>query len=459
MLSARRRGTLAAAVLAVLAVASHGAAAHTGSLRLGEPAPPVPLWLVLLTGGVVIGASFLFASLLTDHATIAAAIDWGVDLGRVDRVRERLRPLGHAVGVGTLALVIAAAFLGPHEAGSNLAVVWVWAGWWAGFTMSVYLVGNTWPAIDPWRRLAALVPERGWTDAPERFGAWPSAVALLGLVWLEVVTPVAEDPVSLGLVVVGYTALVLAGAWYLGTETWFGRIDPVARVFDAYGRLAPVQRTGSGLRLALPGSGLVSGGPDRPARVFVIALLWATTFDGFVSTPAFGGIAGALVGVGVPALAVYALAMVAGYGLFLGVYRLAASLVRRTGPTYVSTAEIADRFAPALLPIAAGYHLAHFLGYLVGLLPVVAAVTVRPFGPAVSAAVLPVPPWFGVLALVFVLLGHVVAIWIAHATAFDLFTGRLQPLRSQYPFIAVMVAYTVTSMWIVIQPVVAPPYL
>ncbi|MFT4881252.1 MAG: hypothetical protein ACI9HI_001255, partial [Salinirussus sp.] len=56
-----------------------------------------------------------------------------------------------------------------------------------------------------------------------------------------------------------------------------------------------------------------------------------------------------------------------------------------------------------------------------------------------------------------ILLGHVLAIWVAHATAYDLFPGRLQAVRSQYPFIAVMVFYTMTSLWLLAQPEVTTP--
>jgi hypothetical protein len=47
-------------------------------------------------------------------------------------------------------------------------------------------------------------------------------------------------------------------------------------------------------------------------------------------------------------------------------------------------------------------------------------------------------------------------VWVAHARAFELFAGRLQPIRSQYPFVVVMVVYTMTSLWIVAQPFAAP---
>jgi hypothetical protein len=69
------------------------------------------------------------------------------------------------------------------------------------------------------------------------------------------------------------------------------------------------------------------------------------------------------------------------------------------------------------------------------------------------------PGWFGGLELAFVLLGHLLAIWVAHATAYELFPGRLQAIRSQYPFVLVMVAYTMISLWIVSQPAIEVPYL
>jgi hypothetical protein len=70
-----------------------------------------------------------------------------------------------------------------------------------------------------------------------------------------------------------------------------------------------------------------------------------------------------------------------------------------------------------------------------------------------------VPDWVGVVELALVLLGHLFAIWVAHARSFDLFPGVLRPIRSQYPFIIVMVFYTVASMWVVVQPFGDPPFV
>jgi hypothetical protein len=69
------------------------------------------------------------------------------------------------------------------------------------------------------------------------------------------------------------------------------------------------------------------------------------------------------------------------------------------------------------------------------------------------------PPWFGTLQLGFVVVGHLLAVWVAHALAMDLFPGVLRPIRSQYPFVVVMVGYTMTGAWVVGQPTVAPAFL
>jgi len=448
-----------AALLVGVALLAGPARAHVGALGGGARSAPVPTWLVVVTGGGVIGASFLFTSLLTDHDLIRDINDRRLGLPSSAAVRDGASRLAGWLSVAVLVAVVVSGLTGPREATRNLAILVVWAGWWAGYTMSVYLVGNTWPTLNPWRRLATLVPD-GDRSLPEGVRSWGAVVGLLGLVGLEVVSPVASDPRLLAAVVVGYTLLTLAGAVTFGATAWFGQVDPVTRVFRAYGSMAPVQRTENGFELALPGARLVRDAPlGEDGAAFVVALLWVTTYDGLVTTPVWGTVARPLIDAGVPALLVYAVALVAGYGVFLGVYRLAARRARRTADTYVTVAYIGRWFAPALLPIAAGYHLAHFLGYFLTLLPAFGAVVASPLAPPTTVEVLVLPGWFGGVQLLFVVVGHMLAVWIGHALAFALFTGRLQPIRSQYPFILVMVFYTMTSMWIVTQPYAAPPFV
>jgi hypothetical protein len=69
------------------------------------------------------------------------------------------------------------------------------------------------------------------------------------------------------------------------------------------------------------------------------------------------------------------------------------------------------------------------------------------------------PGWFGLLDVAFVLVGHLLAIWAAHAVSFDVFPGRLQAIRSQYPFVLVMVLYTMLSLWLISMPTAEPAFV
>lgn len=442
--------------------------AHGGSLR-SAPARKltIPLWLFLATGGGVVGASFLLASFVTDRAFVRMVHDWRQGLSLpADGV---LVGVGRAVGVVGLLAVVGVGLFGPPDPLLNLGVLLVWVGWWAGFAMTTYLVGNTWPVLNPWRTVVGYLPSFD-RPYPDRFESWPAVVGLLGLIWLEVVSPLADAPRLLAGVVLVYTSVTLAGAVAFGSETWFGRVDPVSRVFRYYGAVAPLTREDGGkaedggeggrLKLRIPGTGLEDADlvTDRSEVAFVVALLWVTTYDGLVATPPWREFATAVVGFGVPAVLLYPAALLAGFGVFYGAFRLAVRSGRRRAETYLPASTLARRFAPSLLAIAAGYHVAHYLGYLIELSPTLLGALASPLSPPGPVAVV-LPVWFQGVALAFVLLGHLVAIWVAHATSFDLFPGRIQAVRSQYALTLVMVFYTMTSLWIVSRPYAAPPFV
>jgi hypothetical protein len=439
---------------------------HVGGLAEAAGATRVPSWLTVATGGVLVGASFLFNSLLTDHDAVRAVNGWGIDLPFDSLRRHAVTPVAVA-GVLGVGLVLGAAALG-RPAPTNPAILVVWVGWWAGYAMTTYLVGNSWPAINPWRTLATWLPAAG-DDLPAEYGAWPGVVALLGLVWIEVVSPLATNPRALGALIAAYTAATVAGAVRYGVDPWFARVDPVSRVFRLYGRLAPIQRTAEGLRFRLPGAALVDHETAREpgATAFVVCLLWVTTFDGVVATPAWNAFARGALGFVDPATvagrvavwAFYLTALLVGFGVFLGAFRLAAVRSRETVDSFLAPAAIERRFAPSLLPIAAGYHVAHFLGYFLALSPALLGALVSPVDGAAVVRVAVLPAWFGTLQLAFVVLGHLLAVWVAHALAMDLFPGALRPIRSQYPFVVVMVGYTMASAWVVGQPTVTPAFL
>jgi quercetin dioxygenase-like cupin family protein len=57
-------------------------------------------------------------------------------------------------------------------------------------------------------------------------------------------------------------------------------------------------------------------------------------------------------------------------------------------------------------------------------------------------------------AVTAIVLGHMVAVYVAHVVALRELDGRRVALQSQYPMLVLMVGYTLVSLWIIAQPIV-----
>jgi hypothetical protein len=118
---------------------------------------------------------------------------------------------------------------------------------------------------------------------------------------------------------------------------------------------------------------------------------------------------------------------------------------------------------PTLLPIALAYHVAHYLSYLLVAGQVVIPLASDPlgrgwdlFGTARYQVALGIVgarfAWY--TAVIVIVAGHVLAMYVAHRLALERFPDRRSARRSQYPLPVLMVGYTMLSLWILAQPVV-----
>jgi hypothetical protein len=213
----------------------------------------------------------------------------------------------------------------------------------------------------------------------------------------------------------------------------------------------------------------------RPAPVstaaFALVMLATVTFDGLRETPLWAGVLTRLSRPGEPLSdAVWYASGTAGLLLLpclfgavvLGAGAAMARLTRgaaRPG----SAGELARLFVLTLLPIAFAYHLAHYLSYLLVAGQLVIPLASDPFGYGwdlfgtahykVDAGLVGARfAWY--TSVVVIVLGHVLAMYLAHRIALDRFGDPRTARRSQYPLAALMVAYTMVSLWILAQPVV-----
>lgn len=468
-----RHGVAAAVLLA--AILPGPASAHAFAQRYDLP---LPLWHHLAAAGAVVALSFVAASRIDAGGRFVCSIA----LAAVPKgVANPLRGVAQGATLATLALLVTIGFLGPQgDWDSNLLPVAVWVWWWVGLSFVTMVLGPLWRVLDPWRAGADATAR--WSATPparpaHASGCWPAVALFFGFCLAEQVWPENAVPARLATAVLGWTLLVWTGMALVGREAWRRRFDPFDRVFGLMARFAPLawsRETGQiVVRLRWPGSGLL--GTGRPASTsaaaFVLAMVATVSFDGFSETPLWEDITGASVG------ALYASGFVHrfGYGaagslvkasgllaapIVLGaVFLLAGALVGRIGGEGAGTA--ARRFAPSLVPIAVGYHVAHYFSYL--LLQGQAALPLLsdPFGLGwdlfgtrgreVDIGTVDMGTvWF--VAVAAIVAGHAIAVLVAHVEAVRAYGERAT--ASQVPMVVLMIGYTMLSLWILAQPIV-----
>lgn len=428
----------------------------------------IPQWLYLMTGSAAIGASALLASFVTDRFFIQ----------RLERYRRHLlvergwirvlRRVTQLLGVSILILVLYVGYTGPSLPTSNLAILVTFAGARAGLPILAYLVGNTWPALNPWHTIATVVPS-GFITYPDSWHRWPAVAGVLFLVWVELIFPISTVPGTLVAVIAVYSIVTISGGIIFGPKPWFENADPWSVLFRFFGAAAPVYRENGGIGFRLPASALTDSDflKDLSDIAFIIALIWELTFSGFITTQTGATVVETIVtavpsvGLAVEYIAVpvYTLLLIGGYLVFFYAYWYASQLSRRWTRTYIDSTEIAFRFAPPLIAIAAGYHFAHYAELFVTLAPALATGILSPLSPPANPTVLSIPAWFDGLKIAAVLIGHLLAVFAAHGVAYDTFSSRMVAIRSQYPFVLVMIGYTAVSLWILSLTGAIPPYL
>jgi hypothetical protein len=149
----------------------------------------------------------------------------------------------------------------------------------------------------------------------------------------------------------------------------------------------------------------------------------------------------------------------------LVVFGLFAVAVARAGGHRGSPVAALSGLLPSLVPIAFGYLLAHNLEYLVVngqlLIPLLghpAGVSGGQWLPApfndsfeVHRSLLP-SGFYWYVAVAVIVAVHVVAVFLAHRHLVAAGDGQVRARRSEYPWLAAMVAYTMLSLWLLAQP-------
>jgi hypothetical protein len=498
-----RRAVVATLALASLALASRPAFAH----GFGQSYDlPLPLWLYLYGAAAAVLVSFVPISLFAGWSRSVDDDAYPrLDLLRIGLLRVVLTSQGFLLGLRLLSvalflLVILSGLLGEQAESYNFAPTFVWIVWWVGLSFFTAFVGNLWPLVNPWKILF------GWADAlsrrllgvglelrepyPEGWGVWPAVAHYAAFIWVELVFYGSSVPLSIALLTLSYSVVTWIGMAVFGEEVWLRRGEAFSVFFGILGRFAPTEvrvnareacrecaACGGGkegcvncyecfararpedreLDLRPPAVGLAhTEPPPRGGMIFVVLMLAGVAYDGLLATPLWLEIV-RLTSL-TQTLGLFTMSLA-----FLAVYLLFVKLSQLSGGGGVRLGLLAVGYVYSLVPIAIAYQVAHYYTYLLIQGQGIIGHLSDPFGwgwNVFGTAGYEIEPgivdaafvWYSQVALI--VAGHVVAVYLAHLISLRFFGSPGKAIRSQFPMLALMILYTISSLWILSQPIV-----
>ena len=464
-LPAARRGALASLLTASIFVAPDPASAHGIG---GTSELPIPGWLFAWGATAVLIVSFVALGVLWTRPRLEA-----MESRRVLALPRWLEPAAGALGLAITALVVVSALAGTTDTATNLAPTFVWVAFWVALPLATVVVGDLYTALDPWRAIARAAAWAARTAGraprvarpyPTALGRWPAAAGLAVIGWMELVWLRRDDPRALGVMILAYGALQLAGMARYGVVAWRRHADPFAVYVHILAHAAPIAVEGRRAALRAPLSGLPSLAAAPGTAAVLCVLIGTTSFDGLSRGslwskfgPALGGLGGDL-GL-TPAIAnqvTGTIGLALALALVVAVYRVGVTGMQRLSRG-AEGAALSGRFAHTLVPIVVAYVVAHYFSLVAVQGQALASLASDPLGDGanlfgtasltVNYTLLSAATVWGVQVVALVA-GHVGGLVLAHDRALTTFADHRRAMRSQRWMLVVMVGFTSLGLWL-----------
>ncbi len=449
---------------------------------------PLPLSLYLGAAGAAVALSFVVAGCFSRRRRGRSRYEKSLRDTWIARIAfsRPVTAIVRVVSIGLFALVILTGLIGAQRPTENFAPVFVWVIWWVGMAYLAALLGNVWAAFNPWRNLFVVLeawfptlaePLRRYPDA---WSQWPALGLFFVFAWLEMISDAGEHPRTLALLVIVYCTIMMAGMRIYGRDVFLNNADAFTVVFSLLGRFGVFRGDTERRELTLRpiGAGLYNATPLPVSTLaFVLLMLTTVSFDGITETPFWQALVGAVAesralrpallemqSQGVDLLSVVKLVgLLLLYGIFWIVYLAFCAFIAALAGDRHRWLHTARLYVLGLVPIAIAYHLAHYISYLLLAGQLMIPLASDPFGfgwnlfgsatRSIDISVVNAKDvWY--VSVGAIVTGHVISVYLAHATAIEVTRTTARAIRSQLPMLVLMVAYTVLSLWILSQPIV-----
>jgi hypothetical protein len=443
---------------------------------------PAALSLYLFAAGGVVVLSFVLVAVFAGEKVGPDAVRyprWHVLFMDAIAASRIPRIVCGTTGVLALITIVITGLFGNANALYNPSEYLTWIYFWAAFVILSGLLGNLYTLFNPFTAIYDLItpaPARGgregWGERLQRYGVWPAAFVIFCFACLELTSGVANRPWLVATLALIYGGVTLAGMALFGRDSWLQHCEGFSVLFDIVSRFSPTQvvRERGRVRFYIRpwGVGLLDPAPTGVDRiVFLVLMLSTLAFDGLIVTPAWQDLATATENLWQPygqfGFFVFRtlglIVLTVGFtGAFLLFMQAVLFFGRRTDDPWLTR----TAFAYTLVPIALVYNAAHNYYYLVVNAQNIVPALADPFGrgwhlfnvsgfqPSFALAGAAVV-WY--MQIVLIVVGHVVAVFLAHLRAGERFKNASSALLSQYPMLLLMVIYTMTSLWILAQPI------
>jgi hypothetical protein len=284
---------------------------------------------------------------------------------------------------------------------------------------------------------------------------------------LELVRSGGDQPDTVAVATLVYSALTFVAMALYGVEAWSARGETFSVYFNLFSRISVFETRDRVLGVRPPLAGLAHLKSGAGTAALLAVMIGSVTFDGAGEAPIWTGISPDMTrffgDLGLSPQSAFELTFLIGLTgaiLFVaGLYRLGVMGARSVGGGF-SVEQLSRAFVHSLVPIALAYVMAHYLTYLLFRGQAIVFLASDPLGDGSDlfgtaskqidyGLIGSTATWYWQVG--FVVAGHAAGLTLAHDRALALYDDAKLAVRSQYWMLAVMVCFTSLALWLLSQ--------